>query len=305
MIQLQEKYYVSVIIPTYNRSELLNYTLNSLLGQTVSKDDFEVIISDDGSDDDTYEVVKKYQPLLNLKYIYQQDNGYRPGTARNKAIMNAEGFLCLFIDCGIILHSICIAEHIRFHSAGNVLHSVVGYVYGYDHDEASEVRIKSLIDPLNPDISIERLAKHEEYLDIRDKQYKKYNYRIENLPASWFYFWTCHTSAVTSEVIKVGLFDKNYDGRWGVEDLDLGFRLSQNDRKIFLLTTAMAIHYPHGKNKKERKMEGYENLKYFYAKFNTPETKIFFEKYLEASIGLKDLNETILKSTNQAIRLFE
>jgi glycosyltransferase involved in cell wall biosynthesis len=304
MKHFKEKYDVSVIIPTYNRSELLGYTLNALASQSASKDYFEVIIGDDGSDDDTYQVMEKFQGLLNLKYVYQSDIGYRPGSARNKAIEKAEGYICLFIDCGIILHSTCIAEHILFHSNKNVLRSAVGYVYGYDHDKTSESEIKTLIDLKNPDLSIEKLSAFEEYSDIREKQYRKYNDIIENLPAPWFYFWTCHVSAITSVIKKIGLFDENYDGRWGVEDIDLGFRLNQNGNKIYLLRSAKAIHYPHGKNKKERKLEGYENLKYFHHKFNTFETKVFYERYLQGSHELKNLNETVLMLSNQESRVY-
>jgi hypothetical protein len=100
------------------------------------------------------------------------------------------------------------------------------------------------------------------------------------------------------------MFDKGYDGRWGVEDLDLGFRLHEDNRKIFLLKEAKSIHYPHGKNKRERKMEGYENLKYFHNKFNTLATKVFFEKYLEESIGLKDINEAIAELMKQEIKAY-
>ena len=97
---------------------------------------------------------------------------------------------------------------------------------------------------------------------------------------------------------EVGLFDENYDGRWGVEDLDLGFRLNQNNRKIFLLKEALSIHYPHGKKKHQHNIEGYENLKYFHQKYNTPITEIFYQKYFSGSSesGLIDLHEQILRT---------
>ena len=62
------EYKVSVIIPTYNRSALLQNTLNSLCNQTLSLNEFEVIVVDDGSNDLTYNVIKKYQNNLNLKW---------------------------------------------------------------------------------------------------------------------------------------------------------------------------------------------------------------------------------------------
>ena len=66
---LGEKKEISVIIPTYNRSELLEYTLKSLSLQELSKDRFEVIVADDGSTDDTRGLTLKYERLMNLKEI--------------------------------------------------------------------------------------------------------------------------------------------------------------------------------------------------------------------------------------------
>jgi glycosyltransferase involved in cell wall biosynthesis len=92
---------VSVIIPTYNRSQLLSYTLDSLVQQDLPKDRFEVVVGDDGSSDDTRQVVGKYEALMNVKYAFQEDKGYRPGSARNKAISISEGDICLFIDSSV------------------------------------------------------------------------------------------------------------------------------------------------------------------------------------------------------------
>jgi glycosyltransferase involved in cell wall biosynthesis len=293
MENIQENYILSVIIPTFNRSLLLSYTLESLVGQQLVKTIFEVIVCDDGSSDDTQAVVKRYADLLNLKYLFQEDLGYRPGSARNSGIRAAEGRICVFIDCGVILQSECLSEHIKFYADNNNLKSAVGYVYGFDHDDKSERELKKLIDIWNIDLSIENLKRFPKFADIRDPHYIKYNDSIEDLPASWFYFWTCHVSSLRAELIKTGLFDSYYDGKWGVEDLDLGLRLSGNGRKIYLLKSAKSVHYPHGKNKKERRTEGYENLKYFHQKFNTIGTRIFFERYLTGTGNLRDLNQAI------------
>src|SRR5690349_6227106 len=138
---VKNKYEVSVIIPTYNRGKLLCYTLDSLLKQNISKNDFEVIIGDDGSSDDTRLLVKKYESQLNIKYAFQDDLGYRPASARNKAIRLAEGKVCLLIDSSVILDPNCISEHMQFHRK-NESAAAIGYVFGFDHNEASEDLLK-------------------------------------------------------------------------------------------------------------------------------------------------------------------
>lgn len=87
---------LSIITPTYNRSILLKRLYESLVMQT-SKD-FEWIIIDDGSIDDTREIVDCWikQNKINIRYIYQENQGKY--IAHNTGVKNANGDLCLCID---------------------------------------------------------------------------------------------------------------------------------------------------------------------------------------------------------------
>ena len=62
---------VSVVIPTYNRAHLIGETLESVLAQTFG--DYEIVVVDDGSTDDTRSVVEKVAPQA--RYIYQENTG--------------------------------------------------------------------------------------------------------------------------------------------------------------------------------------------------------------------------------------
>jgi glycosyltransferase involved in cell wall biosynthesis len=83
---------VSVVIPTYNNARFLPEALDSLLAQTCR--DFELIVVDDGSTDDTEEVLKPYRNLV--RYV-RKDNG-GPASARNLGIRQARGQLIAFQD---------------------------------------------------------------------------------------------------------------------------------------------------------------------------------------------------------------
>lgn len=286
----KSKYDLSVIIPTYNRSQLLSYTLESLVTQDVNKDQFEVIICDDGSSDDTKEKIKQFESLLNLKYVFQEDKGYRPASARNNGIRLSEAEICLFIDSGVILNVNAIREHIVFHRKSPVSVAPIGYVYGFDHGMNLEDLLITMVNPKDPETSIRNIAQYESFHDVRESHYAVYDDQIDRLPAPWLYFWTCHLSVKTIELIKIGLFDERYDGRWGVEDNDLGFRLHQNGVKICLLRTATSIHYPHGKDIAGRALEGYHNCVYFHNKFNTVYTRIFLENYANTDGPMTDIN---------------
>ena len=83
---------VSVIIPAYNRADLIGETIESVLNQTF--DDFEIIIVDDGSTDSTREVVRKFDGPI--KYIYQQNRGR--SCARNRGFEVSGGDYVCFLD---------------------------------------------------------------------------------------------------------------------------------------------------------------------------------------------------------------
>ncbi len=86
--------FFSVIICSYNRAKLLSRALDSLILQSFK--DFEVIIVDDGSTDNTFNVVKNYRNRLNIRYIFQANMGLPE--ARNTGCCSAEGKYITFLD---------------------------------------------------------------------------------------------------------------------------------------------------------------------------------------------------------------
>lgn len=88
-------YKVSVVIPTYNRAAVLANSIDSVLAQ--SYQDFELIIVDDGSIDDTASVVKRYLSDERIKYIPLEKNA-GVSNARNVGVENASGEWIAFHD---------------------------------------------------------------------------------------------------------------------------------------------------------------------------------------------------------------
>jgi glycosyltransferase involved in cell wall biosynthesis len=85
---------VSVIIPTYNRAHLLSRAIKSVLNQTFQ--DFEIIIVDDASTDDTDKLVASFHDNR-IRYI-QHEKNRGGGAARNSAITQAQGDYIAFLD---------------------------------------------------------------------------------------------------------------------------------------------------------------------------------------------------------------
>lgn len=89
---------VSVIIPAYNRADLIEETIESVLNQTY--DDFEIIIVDDGSTDSTSEVVRRFNGPI--RYLYQGNRGR--SCARNKGFEISSGDYICFLDSDDVLN---------------------------------------------------------------------------------------------------------------------------------------------------------------------------------------------------------
>ena len=89
----KKKPFFSVIIPAYNRKEMLKVAIESVLAQDFT--DFELIVVDDGSTDGTKEMVKS-KFGNKISYIYQKNRG--PAAARNTGIKNSEGKFICFLD---------------------------------------------------------------------------------------------------------------------------------------------------------------------------------------------------------------
>ena len=85
---------VSVITPTFNRSDFLPESIDSVLAQTYQN--FQLIIVDDGSTDSTREVVEPYLTDQRIKYFYQSNQGQ--SVARNKGISESSGEFICFLD---------------------------------------------------------------------------------------------------------------------------------------------------------------------------------------------------------------
>jgi glycosyltransferase involved in cell wall biosynthesis len=87
---------VSVVIPTYNRAELVERAVNSVLSQTYP--DLEVIIVDDASTDDTRDRIKIIQQFDRRIQYFRHDNNRGAQAARNTGIQAAKGGYMAFLD---------------------------------------------------------------------------------------------------------------------------------------------------------------------------------------------------------------
>ncbi|MEU6401523.1 PIG-L family deacetylase [Streptomyces sp. NPDC046985] len=264
----------TVVVPTYNRTELLQHTLESLCRQQLPPGDrFEVIVADDGSADGTEEVVAGYRDRLDVRYFFQPDEGYRVAKARNAGIEHARADVCVFVDSGVILHSGALAAHLAAHRETSGPTAVVGYVLCFNEGNEDGQEILDAVDFADPDASFARFTAERRWPDIREDYYERYGEELDALTAPWLMWWTCNASASTALLRATGGFDEAYRS-WGAEDVDLGYRLRTAGARFTLRRDAAALHVPHPKSYEANMRSAARNYRYFAAKFNTPVARL-------------------------------
>jgi len=87
---------LSVIIPTRNRVKLLKKTISSLLDQTMNKENYEILVIDNGSSDNTKNMVESFMDKINIKYFYDDNPGLHTG--RHKGLEESKSDVLVYCD---------------------------------------------------------------------------------------------------------------------------------------------------------------------------------------------------------------
>jgi GT2 family glycosyltransferase len=107
---------ISVVIPTYNRRDVLARTLPTLFSQDFPTGEYEVVVVIDGSTDGTRDLLNEASSHCALKVIGQSNLGL--AAARNAGLKAARGEVVLFIDDDLVCDPNLLREHIIFHDNG-------------------------------------------------------------------------------------------------------------------------------------------------------------------------------------------
>jgi glycosyltransferase involved in cell wall biosynthesis len=184
---------ISVVIPTYNKAALLRETLDGVFRQSVK--DFEVIVVDDGSADDTAEVVRTYG---RVRYEHQPNQG--PAAARNKGVKLARGELIAFCDHDDVWNERHLENMLRCLNAHPTAAMCFGDAEYFGKDVPEGVRhinprvLRSMI---NQRVSLRRL-------------------------------WQCWVASMSVIMVRKSVFESLgglHPGIWGLDDLHFYLRL--------------------------------------------------------------------------------
>ncbi|NTG78153.1 glycosyltransferase [Agrobacterium rhizogenes] len=291
----QSQYLASVIVPTFNRAFLLDATLRSLTKQDINPADYEVVVCDDGSTDNSYELFKSIATgaYAHWKYVFYPDRGYHPTRARNMGIRLAEGRLSIFLDCGNLATSALVRGHVE--AAGDAQKAVIGYIYNYGDNGVYDDESITIIDTNDIDKTVADISTRTSRLlyDTRERFYGPCEEDISRYALDWGLYWTGNCSAPTAAAISAGGFDEQLTS-WGCDDTDFGLALKTAGIQFTLNREAAAVQYPHEKDYSKRRISAAANSVIRFNNFPRPDTK--------ALANGADLEAMILGSLSEAPR---
>ncbi|HLZ06958.1 MAG TPA: glycosyltransferase [Chloroflexota bacterium] len=286
---------LSVIIPTYNKADYLDLTLASYEHQTFA--DYELVVVDDGSTDDTKAVVERHARNLNIVYQYQANSGR--SMARNTAIGRASGRVLVFSDDDRMVAPDFLAEHARSNEDDGVqvLGAQQGILSFWRPDLPISATYLSNLIARCPELADARSRRLVTADDLRERfgdtlarwrmpEYwwdgfcapilRRYSEKLVDLSVPWVLGTTSNLSAPRQRVLEVGAFDVGFRG-WGLEDLDLCYRLHHAGSKTVINESAINYHqvHPTAHEATARHAQWTRNLLYMLNKYDALDMALY------------------------------
>lgn len=214
------KYAITVVIPTCNRASALISCLEHLEQQTDKN--FEVVVVDDGSTDDTALRIEEYQErtTLELRFLQQPNGG--PARARNTAIAAASSPLILMIGDDIFASPALVEIHLKLHQQRPESHVAgLGLTLWEQHNQ--------------------KVTRFMLFLE-EGTQFSYQDLIAGQKPTGGAYFYTSNLS-VKTEVLRRNPFCERFPDA-AFEDLELGYRIAHTEGlELVFLQEALAYHY--------------------------------------------------------------
>ncbi len=291
----------SFIIPTYNNKYFLINVLKHIFAQTYPKENFEILIVDDGGTDNTLEFMTSYlgseDIKVNLRYFYWPKPSvaegeppcFRAGLCRNVGANNALGEHLIFLDSDILLPPGFLVELRNLFLSQDVIQYVRHHVLPEKSDSCVSFA----------DLDLKKDA------FIEEKDYWRPFFEHPNwveMPFYWKYACTYCLAMGKNNFFKAGRFRKSFLS-YGFEDTDLAYRLHQMGLRFYLSKT-VTLHLT---DSSESSKHSGRTIRRFIALSKT--AKIFFLANLDLDIyhhfeSFMGGEDSFLKDFNYALGKF-
>ena len=254
---------VTLIISVYNKVKELELIFYALSIQSFK--DFEVIIAEDGMNENMKILIDKWRPVFKfpVKHLTQEDAGFRKNKILNEAIRNSTTDQLIFFDGDCIPHSDFVKEHFENRTENTVL---CGRRVNLTKKISEKITKETILNK-----EYEKLKLGEIIYSTFNKGKNEFNFNIEegiiiknrsfrNIVTNQDeHILGCNFSIPKELLTKINGFDENYKGPGLGEDSDIEYRLRLINAKFrSVRNLAVQYHMYHPKTLEEEK-----NMEYF------------------------------------------
>lgn len=250
---------LSVVITTYNWSKALQAVLQAL-SQQVTTQQFEVVIADDGSAEETAKLIQNFKVKFSvpLQHVWQPDQGFRAARIRNQAILAAKGEYIVFLDGDCIPRQTFVQQHARLAEIGFF---VAGHRVLLNQTFTQQVLAQALpihqwpISQWFPVWINDKVNRLTTFIPFPMGPLRKIT------PSRWQGVKGCNLGVWKSDLERVNGWEEQFYG-WGYEDSDLVIRLIKaNIQRKEGRFAVPVIHLWHPENDRQRERQNWELLK--------------------------------------------
>lgn len=304
---------LSIIVPTFNRSKILDVTLACLTNQKTSYP-FEVIVSDDGSKESIESVVRPYEKILDIKYVRQKDYGYQLCAVRNLGLRTSKYPFVAILDCDMAPGQNWVDTYVNLliHDDDTAYIGPRKYIDTTGLAAEEFIANPALLENL-PEIrtnnSVAGKTDGQISVDWRLQHFKETE-DLRLCTSPFRYFSGGNVAFSRKWLDRAGWFDEEFN-HWGGEDNEFGYRLFRQGCFFSVAWGAMAYHQePPGKENETDRDEGKKvtielvknKVPYFYRGIKKLEDSRIFDKPL-VSIYIPAYNcaNTIVRCVESAL----
>jgi glycosyltransferase involved in cell wall biosynthesis len=242
---------VAVLVSTYQRPWHLRRVLESLSLQSLGSDQMEIVVTDDGSTDETHHVVRDFAAKcpFPVAFTTHPHDGFHLSRCRNEGAAGSRAPYLIFLDGDCLVRPDHVSRHLEFRKPRT---AVAGYCYQLD--QASTERV---------DLEAVRSGVYAEWITPEERR----RLRRADWKARW-YAWIGHRSKPKlfggnvgiwrADFERVNGYDEQFRG-WGCEDDDLRLRLRADGVRIVSIagrTQTYHLWHPRGETVPSRWRDG-------------------------------------------------
>ena len=306
---------ISIVLPVYNRIDMLRRTMAMLTHQTYPLELMEIIIADDGSSDNPEQLILEFEEFFDVNYVRQKDIGYRLAHIRNLGVRSARHDHIIILDCDMAP----VPNLVELYAKWLSLEEKVLLIGHRRYVDANDITAEAVLE--NPSSMLElppvatknTVMKNSPSKDWREAIYSETdNLRQSPHPSRAS---SCGNVAFHRRIFDdAGPFDEAFTA-WGAEDNEFGYRVMNAGYYFIPILDALGLHQepPGGREFVDREAGKLITRPMLldmvptYRKYDpdvqstTPMVSIFIPVYN----GKKEIEQTVQSALSQTYRDFD